>query len=242
MKLIQLQVFKYKSIDDSTPVEINDLTCLVGKNESGKTAFLEVLNKINPIDEDILFDVTEDYPRKEMTSYKRVHDNDPAKVLIATYELEEKDLKKLEDEFGTGCISKKIFELDKYYDNDTVLSVSIDQSAVIKKYTSESQELNTDVKSKLDKISDLGEALEILKAATDSTVATELAANLEQKFPSGIEESITDFIEEMLPKFLYFSEYNTLPGAIKLSVLTGDKNKLNSGQKTFFKLLQLVLS
>lgn len=39
--LTKAQVFKYKSIEDSTPVRImDDVTVLVGKNESGKTAFL----------------------------------------------------------------------------------------------------------------------------------------------------------------------------------------------------------
>lgn len=41
LTLIKVQVWKYKSIEDSTPVEIaNAVTVLVGKNESGKTAFL----------------------------------------------------------------------------------------------------------------------------------------------------------------------------------------------------------
>ena len=42
LTLIKAQVWKYKSIEDSTPVDIaEEVTVLVGKNESGKTAFLE---------------------------------------------------------------------------------------------------------------------------------------------------------------------------------------------------------
>lgn len=40
--LTKAHVLKYKSIEDSSPVEIaGDVTVLVGKNESGKTAFLD---------------------------------------------------------------------------------------------------------------------------------------------------------------------------------------------------------
>lgn len=50
--LKKVQVYKYKSIDDSTPVVIkDDVTVLVGKNESGKTAFLEALHKALPLGE-----------------------------------------------------------------------------------------------------------------------------------------------------------------------------------------------
>lgn len=37
MLLVSAEVFKYKSIEDSSKVAIaGDVTCLVGKNESGK--------------------------------------------------------------------------------------------------------------------------------------------------------------------------------------------------------------
>jgi predicted ATP-dependent endonuclease of OLD family len=39
-------------------------TCLVGKNEAGKTALLKALYRLNPIVEtEGRFDVTDDYPR-----------------------------------------------------------------------------------------------------------------------------------------------------------------------------------
>ena len=46
LTLVKAQVWKYKSIEDSMPVDLSsDVTVLVGKNESGKTAFLEALHK-----------------------------------------------------------------------------------------------------------------------------------------------------------------------------------------------------
>ena len=45
MKLIKARVKNFKSIQDSTEFDIDDrITCLVGKNQAGKTALLEALN------------------------------------------------------------------------------------------------------------------------------------------------------------------------------------------------------
>ena len=48
MDLISFRVTMYKGILDSGWVEVNPLTVLVGKNESGKTSLLKALHKINP--------------------------------------------------------------------------------------------------------------------------------------------------------------------------------------------------
>src|SRR6202035_3103230 len=49
MRLKTVQVRLFRHIIDSSPVEIQrDVTCLVGKNESGKTAFLQALWRFNP--------------------------------------------------------------------------------------------------------------------------------------------------------------------------------------------------
>ncbi len=38
MKLSRVRITEYQSIRDSNWFEIGDITCLVGKNEAGKTA------------------------------------------------------------------------------------------------------------------------------------------------------------------------------------------------------------
>ena len=71
MRLTKVQIREFQSIQDSTEVEIGDVTCLVGKNESGKTAVLQALYRLNPIIEaDGSFDVTDDYPRRAVVNYR----------------------------------------------------------------------------------------------------------------------------------------------------------------------------
>jgi recombinational DNA repair ATPase RecF len=50
MRIKSANITKYKCIDKSGLIEIEDtVTCLVGKNESGKTATLETIYRLNPI-------------------------------------------------------------------------------------------------------------------------------------------------------------------------------------------------
>jgi ABC-type multidrug transport system ATPase subunit len=70
MILESARVENYKCIDDSTEFSIRSLTALVGKNESGKTALLKALYRINPIlpvDGDFL---DTEYPRRRWAAYR----------------------------------------------------------------------------------------------------------------------------------------------------------------------------
>src|SRR5882672_8321465 len=67
MKLIAARIREFKSVWDSNEFKIDDITCLVGKNEAGKTGVLQALYRLNPIIEShTFFDVTDDYPRSEV--------------------------------------------------------------------------------------------------------------------------------------------------------------------------------
>ena len=72
MKLKEFRVREFMSIWDSGPVGVDDqVTCLVGKNEAGKTALLTALYRTNPIiPEDAVFDETYDYPKREVEDYR----------------------------------------------------------------------------------------------------------------------------------------------------------------------------
>src|SRR6202035_5027768 len=61
---IAFRIFKYRNIEDSGLVKLADrLTCIVGKNQSGKTNLLRGLQKLNPHDPSIKYDVRTDWPR-----------------------------------------------------------------------------------------------------------------------------------------------------------------------------------
>lgn len=78
MNLIAFRVTMYKGIEDSRWVNVEHLTVLVGKNESGKTSLLRALYKLNPYtpdsndnspdsysDDADSYDINREYPRAQ---------------------------------------------------------------------------------------------------------------------------------------------------------------------------------
>lgn len=69
MKLLKFRVTNFRSVDDSGWVDVDDVTALIGTNESGKTNILLPLWKLNPAKEGAI-DLTSDYPRKHYNSFR----------------------------------------------------------------------------------------------------------------------------------------------------------------------------
>ena len=120
MKLSEFTVREYMSVWDSGPVKVDDLvTCLVGKNESGKTALLTALYKTNPIiPDDAKFDETYDYPKREVEDYRFAVENDDrdeAIVVDCLWELEDDDLAAITDVFGKKVLEGRNYRRLTYY-------------------------------------------------------------------------------------------------------------------------------
>ena len=74
MKLTSVEIKDYKSIRNSTPFEVGQITCLVGKNEAGKSAILSALACLNPHPATPQsLQIERDYPRRYLTEYKIRH-------------------------------------------------------------------------------------------------------------------------------------------------------------------------
>ena len=104
MKLTKVRITNFRSIQDSTEFDIGNVTCLIGKNEAGKTALLKALYRLNPINEvDSNFDVLDDYPRQTVTEYEdAVTDGEePAEVVQAVYTLDPEDIASVKEVIGS---------------------------------------------------------------------------------------------------------------------------------------------
>ena len=68
MELIAFRVRMYRGIIDSGWVDVNNLTVLVGKNESGKTSLLKALHKLNPYRSETYepkpYEIAKEWPRR----------------------------------------------------------------------------------------------------------------------------------------------------------------------------------
>ncbi|HDS1835779.1 TPA: AAA family ATPase, partial [Stenotrophomonas maltophilia] len=64
MKLVKARIRNFRSAEDSGTFDVGELTCLVGKNEAGKTAILTALFGTRPIADQFAYDTVHDYPRR----------------------------------------------------------------------------------------------------------------------------------------------------------------------------------
>lgn len=69
MELLRFHVENFRSVEDSGWIEVDDVTALIGTNESGKTNVLLPLWKLNPAKEGAI-DLTSDYPRKNYNAFR----------------------------------------------------------------------------------------------------------------------------------------------------------------------------
>ena len=133
LTLVKAQVWKYKSIDDSTPVEIAEaVTVLVGKNESGKTAFLEALLKALPLGS-VKYDYVADYPRKDLVRYRPQHEaKSYQRVVELTFRIDKALADKINKEAFGGVeiiAAGSTFTRDTTIANTSTIGFHIDQKA-----------------------------------------------------------------------------------------------------------------
>ena len=70
MYLKWFHVREFQSVGDSGRIDVDGITCLVGKNEAGKSALLKALYRLNPVvASDGKFSINNDYPRLKVEDY-----------------------------------------------------------------------------------------------------------------------------------------------------------------------------
>src|SRR5437870_3174101 len=103
MRLTAVKIQKFRNFVEPQRIEIeHDVTCLVGKNESGKTTILKALHRLRPANgSDLRFDLTTEYPRWRLARDRR-RDSEIGKIcpIEAEFALEEADLTAMADVFG----------------------------------------------------------------------------------------------------------------------------------------------
>lgn len=68
VKFTKFRVVNFRSVEDSGWIDAENVTCLVGTNESGKTNLLLALWKLNPANDEPIIPLI-DYPRKKYHNY-----------------------------------------------------------------------------------------------------------------------------------------------------------------------------
>ena len=244
MLLIDVRIKNYKCILDSEAFSIDQLTCLVGKNESGKSAILQALYKLNPVDKEDTYDALYEYPKMYQTDFEAGLIEDGDTVVISHWTFTAKEIEALEKQFGTDFIGDStVVTISNGYKNKRTWDFDANFHALFEKKMEEFGFESSD-RAQIPSYDAIGEVRAQLKSiSTLSEAEQEFKIWFDAAFPN---DRLDVFAEknllQYLPKFSYFSEYQKLPGRIALNnfVRKSSEGKLTANEKVFEALLSLA--
>lgn len=250
IKLVNAIIEKYKPIENTQSFVIeDDVTVLVGMNESGKTSILEALAKSNYFekDESFKYNLNYDYPRRQKKRIEKSGEN-PVAIKL-TYEIDSELVNLIKEDIGLAP-SKITFSITYKYDNTNTWSISwFNTSEFMKKKVNSLKFVNKELTDKLKKVSSKDQ----FKNIVDEIDTGELEPDDIQKInelkkyfinSESWNDSPTDhyivetYLKDRLPKFMYYDDYYALPSEISLTNIENNLSKSNF--KTARALLELA--
>lgn len=247
MILKDVRIQDYRSVEDSGVVPIeHDVTCLVGKNESGKTAFLQalhLLNPLNPIKGKKTYDEVMDYPSRKASAYKKTRATHPATVVTARFELESEELEQIRDDLGPDALTGDILTVRAAYGGKKNWTIPYAEAAVVKHLTAP-LDVPTGIRTALDAAVTIASLITALNAVEEPTTAvTTLSARLTAWRNQSLGAYLIDtYLNPWLPTFFYFDDYSTMRGRVSMPYVKQREaaGTLEESEKTFLALLSTV--
>lgn len=253
MRLVTARVELFRSIDSSGDVPIDPrVTVLVGRNESGKTAFLHALDACRPAVPGRTFDPARDYPRKFAHDYRRRHPAAPATVARLTYELAPDEVAAVNAGVGFDLLADFRFAVTHDYADAKRVRFSLPEEPYVRHLVAHAG-LTAEAAAACAKATTVRELLGVLAALDLNADGRAVADGLSTRFapaavPAGWDSLLEyevwrTYLEPRLPRFAYFDEYSLLPDKINLPDLArraADPTRLTAGDRVALGLLQLA--
>lgn len=241
MYLRSVRVENFKCVQDSTPFSIGSVTSLVGKNEAGKTALLQALYKLNPdTKERADFDSLQEYPRMWHGDYEKVEATNPANVLTTIWDLSDQDREALAPILGPQASQIDSVTISKGYSNGRKWTIEFNEMDIVLFY--QSSLIQEDIDSLVDVNTIAGLVGKLQELETNSPVEkrAQTLALLQKNFPKNDpQDSARNILAKRLPTFLYFGDYQTMPGQVPIDALLQHEreNTLTEKERVFLALL-----
>lgn len=244
MKLIKMRVQNYRSVEDSGEFDIGELTCLVGKNEAGKTALLSALRSLRPSkSQNFDIDKTVDYPRRFATRFEDRHPSGEAEVVRTWWKLTDADKLAVERRFGAGVLKSDVFQVHygfDYDDNGRYWEIEIDDArcleSLVNKHSLDATERNvlhgvTDGPGADKALSSLAE-----RSSKQEALLQDIKKIRESRFTFGV----IDILDARMPRFFFTSHFERMSGMVALNQLQQDQkhNRVSTGDKIFLSFLE----
>ncbi|MFJ9096239.1 AAA family ATPase [Streptomyces globisporus] len=249
MQLTQVRSRLFRNIVDSGDVDIaRDVTALVGKNESGKTALLSAIYRFNPVYSEDSFALGQDYPRWRKVKDTRSGQINDATPITCTFELDDEDLQAVADVLGPDVIRGRSYSRSIPYEGRHTVTLSVDDEAALGNLY-DAQDIPPALRSVLGTGS-LSAALELATSLEAAEESNYTAADVELFIASArqrlnncatVWHRAVDILRGREPKFFYFSNYQNLPDRIALAELNGQEEEPGaSPTQTARALLELA--
>lgn len=229
----------FQNIVDSNSVDIEgNVTCLVGKNESGKTAFLQALRKLNPtIPQD--FVPRDDYPRWRWKRDQRKEDLSSKIPIESIWKLTVQEIEQAEKVLGEDVFNSDEITIKKNYANNLTIQADIDLYKIFKnaihKIDPESELRKAVSKKNTEESISTGWA----KAASETPPNTEEELFANTLITEGIESKLNEIFLKKIPKIFYFGKYSELPPEVIIEDLINNPAGKDESMETSRALINL---
>lgn len=230
MKLTKAVVEKFRSINEQQVIAIDpEVTVFVGMNEAGKTVFLKALSKSVSATGTDKFNPVEDYPRKDLSGYMKNHSSSPEVATTLTYEITSAEAKQINDALFTDLEGGFSFTVTHKFDNNRTIGISVKDQPTIK-VLAETAGLSGDASAAIKKAATMQEVVSNLEALeltdADKTFLTAIKARVSAAtWQTVVASEVWVKLSPLIPKFLYFSDYDILPGKLNLADLASRRQQ-----------------
>ena len=240
MKLISAHITNFRSIDDSNEFELDDLTCLVGKNEAGKTAVLQALHGIKPIGS-FKYEKTRDYPRRYLNRFDDRHTDGSSKVVITHWALSLEDSKIISDLYGLGSLKSEEISVCSFIGDDLLSwDISCDERACLDHliYKLDLDEIEKNI---LKSANSAKEAIDMLNEYPQRSEKLDLLLiELNQLVNCSFHEQIISILYSEMPNFFYTSHFDRMSGEISINKIQTDitQKTVSASDQIFLDFLE----
>lgn len=246
MELKRVRIRNFRSVEDSGEFTLEHLTCLVGKNEAGKTAVLQAIAGLNPHPATpFAYELERDYPKRYLARYNERHDGKEAQVIRSVWQLSAEEIEALKGEFGSDSVTGATLTVSRSYNSTgTYWQLPIDEASSIAFLISQCG-FSAAEKSQVGSpatVKELIGKLEGLQSNAKHKALHDLVSGYPNK---SILSKARSILEPYFPQFMYFSNYDRMNAMVHLPTLrdrakdeTLFSNEKYRGDRLFWEFLE----